>query len=267
MIGNRVLILMSAAAVFCVATTIQAAVYYDRTATISNPISTYDAFGLLQNQYGHSNTSLKWEAYVDDLTYTTQSGSESQTFDSAPAASTAGWAANAGATASPNNFGYASSNNAGGASTGEAGGIIARASASRGQYVDTTIGTVDMTTDSLFASGTLWIDGSAADNSFFLGWLKNTDPASDSALGFIFTEPASTQPSDGARIAIRMKGEGGTQTEAQELVNGISGKQLYWEFSYNASTGEMSGYIADIPEPASMLLLGLGATLILRRKN
>jgi hypothetical protein len=239
--------------------------FYDGSATIGNPISTYTGFGLLQNQENHASTALKWTLYFDDVNYTTETGSELQSFDTEAAAIAAGWT-EFNSRAEENNFGYAGTNIAGGASLGEAGGVIHR-SAPRGWYADTTIGTVDMATDNLFASGYMVLDGSAADNTVYLGWINPADPANTQRLGFVITEPNAAAGSAGARIAIGMSGAGGTQTEAQQVISNIANVPLYWELSYNASTGELSGLIREVPEPTMFGLCSAGGLWLVRRRT
>ncbi|MEZ6193612.1 MAG: PEP-CTERM sorting domain-containing protein [Phycisphaerales bacterium] len=229
-----------------VAHSAQAVTYYNQSAVSEAPTSTYTGFGVIQNQ--HDSSFFYWRAYFDDLTYTTETGTETQSFDSAVSAAAAGWTewqSRDGA----NDFGYSSTNFAGGTGSGEAGGLFDR-SAPRGWYADNTIGTLDMATDDFFASGTMYLDSTFADNSIYLGW-NNPEQVAEpniNRLGFVLTEPNASTPPNGARIAIVVSGSGGTQTEGSMAVGDIINKPLYWELSYNATTGVFSGMIRDLAD-------------------
>lgn len=244
------------AATLLIASTTQAAIVYSASydAEVSN---SFNGFGIMQNESNHANTTFIWQVFADDLTYSTATGSESQSFGSDP--SGAGWAGNGANTADGNNFTYsAGTNNAGGAA-GETGGQINRGANNRGYYADTSIGTIDMTTD-LHAEGRLMIDGTAADNGFYVGWINTTDPNNTlQRLGFVFSENSGAVPSkSGARIALSNSGANGTASGGNAEVSDIAGLPLYFSLDYSASTGILTGVIWTIPEPASVVLVGIG---------
>lgn len=220
-------------------------------AETANP---WNAFGIEQNQSGGSNAAQVWQVFVDNLSYSTASGTETQTFDSQASASAAGWTGNAASTTSPNNFGYSATSNAGGAA-GEAGGIISRGSASAGYYADTTIGAVDMLSD-LHASGRLSLNGTAANNSFFLGWIDVNNLGR--RFGFQITENNGTVPDmSGARVTLTNTGANGTATGPQGQFGGVIGVPLYFSLDYIASTKTLTGVISTVPEPTSISLLAI----------
>ncbi|MCC6681981.1 MAG: hypothetical protein IT445_13860 [Phycisphaeraceae bacterium] len=229
----------------CLVSSAQAVVLYDFTHTGENPISNYTGFGITQNQFG-ATVDYHWIAYFDNMTYTVQGGTESQSFNSALDASNAGWVANAAATMSPNNFGFTNTSNAGG-SAGEAGGYISRQAPARGYYSDTTIGTVNNGTDDLYATGTMWLDGSLADNTIYLGWNNPADPANTNRFGFNITEPTSLQPSTGGRIALAKSGTGGTASQGSVEIDNLANQVLYWSLSFDHVTGDLRGIIQTTP--------------------
>lgn len=257
------------ASVFAATMSVQAAqgtVLYNQTFNMGATKGTFDAFGVNQNQTG-GNAAQLWVFGVDNLNYSTQIGDvvtqESQSFSSDPSA--AGWAGNADASTAPNNFGYQPAGTTAGGPAGEMGGTISRGAAGRGYFADATIGSIDLS-QNLVATGTLFLDGAAANNSFNLGWLDLSVANSDRRLGFTFTE-SNTNVLTNARITIGQIGSGGNTTSSSIDVANISNKVLYWSLTYNAATNEITGLIQDtpIPEPASLSLIALGALLALRR--
>lgn len=262
--------LVAAVAILSLTTYAQAAVLYSNTFNMGSTKGSFNAFGVIQNQIGGSASQV-WVFYADNFQYSTQSGStvtqEYQSFNSAVSAGAAGWSGNAAATTAPNNFGYSNTSFAGG-SADEFGGTVSRGAANRGYYADTTVGTIDMAQD-LYATGMINLyNGSAANNTFYLGWLDLSTLTTARRLGFYITESNVNLATD-ARITIGQASTGGTTSSATTNVVNIQNKVLYWSLSYNASTNELTGLIQDtpIPEPASMMLFGLGAALILRRKH
>src|SRR5205085_2221647 len=93
------------------------------------------------------------------------------TFDSAGAASVAGWAA-LGNTQNGNAFGYSATNFTGGLSAaGEAGGTIARTT-NLAYYADLTLGGMPSLTQFLHASGELAVTDYAFNNGIRIGFFN-----------------------------------------------------------------------------------------------
>lgn len=248
-------VLAFATAISVLAQAAPAAVIFN-TSYNAEVANTFNAFGILQTQSGHADATRIWKVYADDLTYSTATGTESQSFDDSSAAAAAGWAGNGANTAAPNNFGYAGTNIAGGA-PGEAGGTVNRASAAAGYYADTTIGSIDMLSD-LHASGRLSIDGTTADNSFYFGWIDTTNLSR--RLGFYFSENQTSVVPDksGSRLVLSNSGANGTASSATTQFGGVAGQPLFFSIDYDAATKTLSGVISTVPEPASIAILAVG---------
>ena len=263
---------------------------YDESRQIGAEASDWDGFGLMQD--GQSNSDelrpgAFWEVYIDDLTYSVQGGTESQSFDTNAAATTAGWVGRdngpgkvtttedppGNLLVDPTDYGYRNSSHTPG-SPGEAGGIIARGSSPTGYYADTTIGTVDMTTDDFHASGRLFLDGTVADNAMFLGWIEAAvapDEQREEFMGFFIfegTDPVTDNRS--ARVRIGIEGDNGQNIGNEQRLSEVITKNPHAQFTldYSATTGVLRGTIF-VPEPSSVLLgvMALLGCLAVRRRH
>lgn len=265
---------------------------FDEGANFFSQASDWNGFGIMHD--GQSNSDelrpgAAWEAYIDDLSYTVETGSEDQTFDSNAAAMGAGWAgrdngpgkttttvdSNGVLLVDPSAFGYKNSSHTAG-SAGEAGGIMARGTSPTGWYADTTIGSVDMTTTNMQASGKIYLDGSTADNGIWIGWLELAqapDETREEVFGLNIIEgsdPISDMRS--ARIQLYIEGDNGQGTSSRVAVADTitANDQLAFSLSYSADTGTARGSVWVIPEPSTLTLGGmalLGGLCLRRRKS
>ena len=258
--------------------------YLDESRQVGNVADTFTGFGIMSDgtaSDGEIRPDVTWEIYIDDVTYSTETGSESQSFDSEGAASGAGWVGRDNGPGKPNSggvdptdYGYKNSSNTLG-SAGEAGGITARGSLLTGYYGDTTIGTVDMLQHDLHADGKIYLDGTTADHQFFIGWFQAKtapDEQQERFVGFqIFegSDPNTGNRSARVRVAAET-GNGQSFPDPVSLVDVITQNQeLFFTLDYSATTGVLRGTIFAIPEPTTALLgiIGMMGIMAGRRRT
>jgi hypothetical protein len=246
-----------------------AAVIWSDSINLGARTTSWNAFGMVQNQGTGSNVTQGHTFFVDNVNYTSNVGQESQTFDSEASAIAAGWTEQESRDGT-NEFGYSATSNAGGA-PGEGGGFLARiggnpgGDGNQGLYGDVYSGGVSMT-QNLSATGLMSLNATAGDGSFFFGWLNAVAPANDDFhLGFVVSEAGTAAAKTAGEIRVRI-GEQSTgynthsatvQTAGGLLLN-HPGERLRWTLNWDASTKVLSGSIATVPEPGAIALLLVG---------
>jgi hypothetical protein len=172
---------------------------------------------------------------------------ETQTFDTAAAATAAGWTGFRN-TINNNNYGFSNTNNTGGLSpAGEAGGIMAR-SAAISYYADTTLGTTFTRGTAFSASGEFdfFSVGNNFDGGVQLGHIDPTDTtdtvgnSGQDVVGIQLLEDAGLNPNQMRVRAMIRFSDGNEQFGNIFTIVGANTDRL-WSYTFNpAGNGSLS---------------------------